>query len=188
MLTPGVTITGCQRAVSGKGDRVAEIERSIEVSVPVRTAYDQWTQFEEFPRFMEGVEEVRQLDDSTLHWKVAIAGVTREWQATIVEQVPDRRVAWTSVEGTHNAGQVSFEPVGPGGTRVTLRLDFEPEGLLENGGRQARDRRPPGGERSRAVPRLHRATRSRDRCVARRGAHRHRSAAERGATTTETWE
>jgi len=113
---------------------MAVIERSIEVDVPVRTAYDQWTQFEEFPRFMEGVEHVRQIDDTTMEWKASIAGASREWRAKITEQVPDQRVAWSSIDGARNAGQVSFEPVASGRTRVTLQLDFEPEGLVEKVG------------------------------------------------------
>ncbi len=110
---------------------MARIERSIDVEVPVRTAYNQWTQFEEFPRFMQGVEEVRQLDDKRLHWKASIAGVTREWDAEIVDQEPDRRIAWRALTGTTNDGIVTFESLGPNSTRVSLDLDVEPEGLKE---------------------------------------------------------
>jgi uncharacterized membrane protein len=112
---------------------VSTIEKSIEVGVPVRTVYDQWTQFESFPRFMEGVESVRQLDDTHLHWKAEIAGVSREWDAEVVDQTPDERVTWRSTDGTTNAGTVSFAAAGPG-TRVTLRLEFEPEGIVEKAG------------------------------------------------------
>jgi uncharacterized membrane protein len=110
---------------------MAVIEKTIEVQVPLRTAYNQWTQFEEFPLFMDGVEEITQLDDVHLLWKARVGGAKREWRAKVIEQVPDQRVAWTSVEGTRNAGQVSFEPVGANCTRVTLELDFQPEGVVE---------------------------------------------------------
>jgi uncharacterized membrane protein len=110
------------------------IEKSIEVNVPVRTAYNQWTQFEEFPQFMEGVEAVRQLDDKRPHWRASIAGKTEEWQAEIVEQTPDMVVAWRSTSGAENAGRVSFAPAGMDATRVTLRLDYDPEGMVESVG------------------------------------------------------
>ncbi|MCW2756195.1 MAG: cyclase [Marmoricola sp.] len=109
---------------------MSTIEKTIDVDVPVRTAYDRWTQFESFPQFMEGVEHVRQLDNTHLHWKANIAGITREWDAEIVDQTPDERVTWRSTDGTTNHGTVSFMPQAPG-TRVTLRLDFEPEGIVE---------------------------------------------------------
>ena len=107
------------------------IEKSIEVDVPRRTAYDQWTQFESFPEFMEGVEHVRQLDDSHLHWEGEIAGVKREWDAEIVHQEPDERITWRATSGAKNDGTVSFGAVGPDRTQVTMRLEFEPEGLAE---------------------------------------------------------
>jgi uncharacterized membrane protein len=113
---------------------MASVEKSIEVNVPVRAAYNQWTQFEEFPRFMEGVEEVRQLDDKRLHWKAEIAGKTEEWDAEITEQIPDKRVAWTNTSGAKNAGVVTFHYVGPEKTRVNLVLDYEPAGAVENVG------------------------------------------------------
>jgi uncharacterized membrane protein len=124
---------------------MSTIEKSIEVAVPVRTAYDQWTQFESFPTFMEGVEAVQQLDDRHLHWKAEIGGVTREWDAEIVDQTPDERVTWRSVGGAKNDGTVSFAPAAPG-TRVTLHLEFEPEGLVEKAGDllQVVDRRAAG--------------------------------------------
>lgn len=112
---------------------MSTIEKTIEVEVPVRTVYDQWTQFETFPKFMEGVESVSQVDDKHLHWKAKIAGVTREWDAEIVDQQPDQRVTWRALEGAMNHGTVSFAPAAPG-TRVTLRLDFEPEGIVEKTG------------------------------------------------------
>ena len=107
------------------------VERSIEVAVPVRTAYDQWTRFEEFPHFMSGVEEVRQVGDAMTHWIAQIAGVRREWDAEIVEQVPDEKVAWAATTGATNAGAVFFDEVGADRTRVRLTLEFEPEGLVE---------------------------------------------------------
>jgi uncharacterized membrane protein len=113
---------------------MAQIEKAIEVNVPVRTAYNQWTQFEQFPQFMEGVEEVRQLDDKRLNWRASIAGKTEEWQAEIVEQTPDKVVAWRSTTGAENAGHVSFVSAGAEATRVTLRLDYDPEGMVESVG------------------------------------------------------
>lgn len=112
---------------------MSTIEKSIDVEVPVRTAYDQWTQFESFPRFMEGVESVTQLDDKRLQWKAEIAGVTREWDAEIVDQTPDQQIAWRATGGTGNAGTVTFTPAAAG-TRVSLRLDYQPEGLVERAG------------------------------------------------------
>lgn len=113
---------------------MSTIEKSITVDVPVRTAYDQWTQFESFPRFMDGVEEVRQLDDKHLHWKARIAGVTREWDAEIVDQTPDERITWRAVDGTTNVGTVSFASPNPTATQVTLRMEVETEGLVEKVG------------------------------------------------------
>jgi len=105
---------------------------SVDVAVPVRTAYNQWTQFEEFPRFMKRVKEVRQVGDTMTHWTVEINGVRREFDAQIVEQQPDRRVAWASTSGTRQGGMVSFEPIDEMHTRVTAQMDIEPEGLAEN--------------------------------------------------------
>jgi len=114
---------------------MSTIEKSVTVDVPVRTAYDQWTQFETFPSFMEGVEEVRQLDDTHLHWCADIAGVRREWDAEIVDQTPDERITWRALDGTKNDGTVSFAPDELGqSTRVTLRMEFEPEGIVEKTG------------------------------------------------------
>jgi uncharacterized membrane protein len=107
------------------------VENSIVVDKPVRMVYDQWTQFEEFPRFMGGVEEVVQRDDSHLHWKASIAGVSREWDAEIVDQEPDRRISWVSTSGFKNDGTVSFDPVETAATRVTLRMEFQEESLAE---------------------------------------------------------
>ncbi len=103
---------------------------TITVDLPVSTVYNQWTQFEDFPKFMEGVESVTQLDDKRLHWVAEIAGTRREWDAEIVDQEPDRRISWRSLDGTPNAGTVMFEPEGSG-TRVSLDLDVEPQGVVE---------------------------------------------------------
>lgn len=111
---------------------MANIERSIDVNVPVRTAYNQWTQFEEFPKFMEGVQEVKQLDDKHMHWRANIAGKEEEWDAVITEQEPDMRVAWTNTTGARNAGVVTFHHLDDSKTRVMLQLDYEPEGVIEN--------------------------------------------------------
>jgi uncharacterized membrane protein len=113
---------------------MASIEQSIVVNVPVRTAYNQWTQFEEFPRFMEGVESVRQLDDKRLHWRVNVGGKVKEWDAEITEQRPDERIAWTSRSGTRNAGVVTFHRLDDGRTKVMLQVDYDPEGVIENVG------------------------------------------------------
>ena len=111
-----------------------KVEESIQVDVPVSTAYNQWTQFEDFPHFMGGVKEVRQLDDRRLHWVAEIAGVRREWEAAIVEQVPDQKVAWAATGGATNAGAVRFQPAGPASTTVFLTLEYEPEGVVEQVG------------------------------------------------------
>ncbi|WP_151637989.1 SRPBCC family protein [Noviherbaspirillum aerium] len=108
------------------------VEKSIQVNVPVSTAYNQWTQFREFPQFMDGVTEVRQLDATRLHWRADIGGRTKEWEAEITEQLPDRRIAWRSISGAPNAGIVSFQDLGAGGTRVTVQMDYAPQGIAEN--------------------------------------------------------
>src|SRR3954465_10965995 len=113
---------------------MTKVQKSVEVAVPVRTAYDQWTQFEEFPQFMSGVQQVEQLDERTMRWVAEIAGVRRQWIATVLEQVPDEKVAWAATEGATNAGAVTFEPLGADRTRVNLVLDYEPEGLVEKAG------------------------------------------------------
>jgi len=111
-----------------------KVEKSIQVDVPVSAAYNQWTQFEEFPQFMGGVSQVTQVSDTTLHWVAEIAGVRREWDAAILQQVPDERIAWAAIEGATNAGSVEFTPVGPASTTVTLVLEYEPEGAVEKAG------------------------------------------------------
>jgi len=110
---------------------MSQILESIDVDVPVRTAYDQWTQFEEFPRFMEGIESVRQVDDTHLEWSANVAGVRKYWRAEITEQTPDQRIAWQATEGASNAGVVTFHRLDDRKTRVALQLDVEPEGPIE---------------------------------------------------------
>ena len=113
---------------------MSTIEEHVDVEVPVRTAYNQWTQFEEFPRFMEGVEEIRQIDDTHVHWRTKIAGVEREFDTEITEQHPDHRVAWRSTSGASNAGVVTFHKLADDKTRVTAQIDIEPEGVVEKAG------------------------------------------------------
>lgn len=109
-------------------------EKSIDVSVPVRTAYDQWTQFESFPHFMEGVERIKQLDDTHTHWITNIGGVTREFEAEITEQHPDERVAWRAASHPPHAGVVTFHRIDDSTTRVHLQMEWEPEGVVEKAG------------------------------------------------------
>ena len=113
---------------------MGDVKATVDVDQPLSTVYNQWTQFEEFPRFMEGVEEVVQEDDATLRWKAQIAGVERTWRARITEQDPDRGIAWQSTEGTRNNGRVTFEALGPDTTRVYLTLDLEPKDFVEKAG------------------------------------------------------
>jgi uncharacterized membrane protein len=113
---------------------MATVEKSIEVDVPVTTAYNQWTQFEEFPRFMEGVEEVRQLNDKRLQWHADIGGRDERWEAEITSQVPDEKIAWRSVTGAENVGIVTFHPIQGDRTEIHLRIEYEPEGVVETAG------------------------------------------------------
>jgi uncharacterized membrane protein len=110
---------------------MARVEESIEVNVPVSTAYNQWTQFEEFPEFMEGVESVKQIDDTHLRWVAEIGGQRHEWTAEIVEQKPDKMVAWRALEGHDNSGTVTFEPLDQNRTRINVVMEHETEGLTE---------------------------------------------------------
>ena len=116
-------------SASSGGD--VTIEDEIELNVPVATAYNQWTQFEEFPRFMEGVDEVRQLDDTLLHWAASVAGKHAEWDARITEQEPDQRISWESVDGKSTRGTVSFEEAGAARSRVRLKMSYTREGVTE---------------------------------------------------------
>jgi uncharacterized membrane protein len=109
----------------------SSITESTEVHVPVRTAYNQWTQFEEFPQFMASVHEVKQLDDRHLHWKANVMGEEKEWDAEITEQIPDMRIAWRSTSGPPNAGVVTFHRISDSCTRVTLQMSYQPEGAME---------------------------------------------------------
>lgn len=110
---------------------MASVEKSIVVDVPVSAAYNQWTQLEDFPKFMEGVEDVRQQSDALVHWKAKVAGKVEEWDAEIVHQVPDQRIAWRSVTGATNSGDISFEALDARQTRVVAHVEYEPEGLTE---------------------------------------------------------
>jgi uncharacterized membrane protein len=110
---------------------MAEVKESLDVSVPVHTAYNQWTQFEEFPQFMENVESVTQLDDTHLRWIADIGGKREEWKAEITHQEPDKVIAWRAIEGRENSGRVEFEPLGPTRTRIDVTMTWEPEGLAE---------------------------------------------------------
>ncbi|HET9689784.1 MAG TPA: SRPBCC family protein [Acidimicrobiales bacterium] len=109
-------------------------ETSIDVERPVRTVYNQWTQFESFPHFMGGVEKITQIDDTHTHWVTKVGGVTREFDATVTEQTPDQRIAWTTDGGTSHAGVVTFHRIDDGRTRVMLQMDVEPDGLVEKAG------------------------------------------------------
>jgi ribosome-associated toxin RatA of RatAB toxin-antitoxin module len=111
-----------------------KVEKRILVNVPVSTAYNQWTQFEEFPHFMGGVKSVKQTSDDRLEWVAEIAGVRRQWTAKVLEQIPDRKVAWAATEGATNAGAVEFEDVGGGQTSIRLSLEYDPEGIIEKVG------------------------------------------------------
>jgi uncharacterized membrane protein len=113
---------------------MSSVTKSIDVNVPVSTAYNQWTQFELFPQFMEGVKEVRQLDDQNLHWRAEVGGKEQEWDARITEQLPDNRIAWTSTSGDMNAGAVDFHRISDDMTRITLTIDYDPQGFLESVG------------------------------------------------------
>ncbi len=113
---------------------MAKIEKSLDVDVPVSVAYNQWTQFEDFPEFMEGVEEVKQLDDTRQHWVANISGQRKEWYAKITEQVPDERIAWTSEGGTFTSGVVTFQRSDENKTLVILQMEYDPEGIVEEVG------------------------------------------------------
>ncbi|MDP9402377.1 MAG: SRPBCC family protein [Actinomycetota bacterium] len=113
---------------------MGNVQKSIIVDLPVTTVYNQWTQFEDLPEFMEGVEAVTQLDDKRLHWVAEIGGTREEWDAEIIDQSPDRRIAWQAIGGKRNAGAVSFNPLGTERTEVYLELDYETEGLKEKAG------------------------------------------------------
>jgi uncharacterized membrane protein len=126
------------------------VKESIEVNVPVKTAYNQWTQFEEFPKFMDGVEAVEQIDDTHLRWVAEVSGERREWRAEIVEQKPDEKIAWRAVDGNGPNGIVTFEPLGEAMTLVTVEMSYEPEGLKETlGSKVGLDSRQVGADMER---------------------------------------
>lgn len=111
---------------------MASVVKTIDINVPVQTAYNQWTQFESFPLFMEDIEEVKQIDDFHLRWRANISGTVKEWDAVITEQIPDDRIAWTQTEGPRNAGVVTFHRLSDDSCRVTLQMEYEPEGAIES--------------------------------------------------------
>lgn len=113
---------------------MSSTEKSIEVQVPVSTAYNQWTQFEDFPKFMEGVKQVRQLDDTHLQWRASVGGKDKEWNAEITEQQPDTRISWRSTSGARNDGIVTFHPLSDNSTRISVHMTYEPEGMIESAG------------------------------------------------------
>jgi uncharacterized membrane protein len=120
--------------IEGGSALMSTVEKGIEVGVPVQTAYNQWTQFESFPEFMEGVKEVKQIDDKRLHWSAEVAGRDTEWDAEITEQIPDERIAWKSVSGQPNSGVVTFHRLTEGTCKVMLQLESEPQGLTQTVG------------------------------------------------------
>ena len=133
-LAVGGIMLSKQLKKSRGSQNTSNVEESIEVNVKVSTAYNQWTQFEEFPKFMVGVLEVRQLDDTHLHWRAEIAGKEEQWDAEITEQIPDKRIAWRSTSGAKNAGVVTFHKISDSTTRVMLQMDYDPQGVIETVG------------------------------------------------------
>jgi uncharacterized membrane protein len=113
---------------------MSTVEQSIDVEAPISAVYNQWTQFEEFPRFMDGIEEIRQLDDRRLHWVAEFGGSHHEWDAEIVEQAPEERGAWRNIDGKENAGVVTFHKLADDRTRVMVQMDWAPEGVKEKVG------------------------------------------------------
>ena len=111
---------------------MAKVEQSIEVNVPVRTAYNQWTQFEDFPQFMEGVESVTQIDDTHLRWVAEVGNQREEWTAEITEQIPDQLIAWRSTAGVQQGGRIAFQPIGDDRTRIDVTFEYEPEGVVQS--------------------------------------------------------
>lgn len=132
-VTAGGVMLSKQLRKSRKPEKTT-IEESIEVNVPVNVAYNQWTQFEDFPKFMKGVREIRQLDDTHLHWRAEVAGKEEEWDAEIAEQIPDKRIAWHSISGAQNAGVVTFHKISDSITRIMLQIDYAPKGFIEKVG------------------------------------------------------
>jgi uncharacterized membrane protein len=133
-LAVGGVLLSKQLRKNRSSSGMSSVEEAIEVNVPVSTAYNQWTQFEEFPKFMDGVHEIRQLDDTHLHWRANVAGEEKEWDSEITEQVPDKRIAWRSTSGVRNAGVVTFHRLSDSKTRVMLQMDYHPENFAEKAG------------------------------------------------------
>ncbi len=130
-LAVGGFLLSKQLKKSRSGSMKSATKASVDVNVPVSTAYNQWTQFEDFPKFMDSVHEIRQLDDTHLHWRADVAGKEEEWDAEITEQIPDKRIAWRSTSGIPNAGVVTFHRLSDSKTRVTLQMEYEPQGMDE---------------------------------------------------------
>jgi uncharacterized membrane protein len=128
---------GRRTLTGGTAPAIATIEEDIVVDVPLTTAYNQWTQFEDFPLFMEGVEDVRQHDDTTLHWVASVAGKRAEWDARIVHQEPDHKISWESLDGRQTRGTVHFRGAGPSRTAILLAMSYRPEGIVEKAGSAA---------------------------------------------------
>jgi uncharacterized membrane protein len=133
-LAVGGFLLSKQFKKSGSAAAMSSTEESIDVNVPVSTAYNQWTQFEDFPKFMDSVKEVRQLDDTHLHWRANIAGKEEQWDSEITEQIPDQRIAWRSTSGVKNAGVVTFDKISDGKTKVKLHMDYIPRSVDERVG------------------------------------------------------
>jgi uncharacterized membrane protein len=130
----GVILSKRLKQQRSGSDALSSVQESIEVEVPISTAYNQWTQFEDFPQFMSTVHEVRQLDDTHMHWRASVAGKEKEWDAEITQQIPDRRIGWRSTSGVRNEGVVTFEPISDSRTRINLRMSYAPETLTEQVG------------------------------------------------------
>jgi len=141
VLGGGTVAAGAALKLRGKasanGTAIGTIDESIEVEVPLSTAYNQWTQFEEFPLFMEGVDDVKQHGDTRLHWVATIGGHTAEWEAKILEQHPDEQISWISEDGKKTRGTVSFEGLSESKTRIRLSMSYQAEGPLEQLGSAA---------------------------------------------------
>lgn len=127
LLSKQMKKPGSQRALGSS----SSVEESIEVGVPVSVAYNQWTQFEDFPKFMDNVHEIKQLDNQRLHWRADVAGVEKQWDAEITEQIPDKRIAWRSISGVKNGGVVTFHKISDSTTRIMLQMEYQPEGMTE---------------------------------------------------------
>ena len=154
---------------------MSTVEQSIDVDVPVRVAYDQWTQFESFPEFMPGVEEVRQVDDTHLHWRASFSGHEVEWDAVITEQLPDERVAWKATDGKANAGVVTFHRLSDQSSRVMVQIEHESDGLMEKVGSALGRRHARGEEQPAELQGARRAPPQRHGRMAWRGRGRPRS-------------